>query len=275
MTAEGLEPVSRESTAEIIARQLRTAIMNGALSPGTQLGEADLAAQFEVSRGPLREAMQRLVQEGLLRSERHRGLFVIDLEPADVYDIYVARTAVEHEAVIRIMRGDYAAAADSLEEAQELMRYAGQTDDPELASNADLRFHESLVLAAGSHRLARMARTLLVETRMCLSALQHTYLKVTERVDEHQRMIDAIRSGDEELVLRLLDDHMEDAIARLIPGSSLKTGGPHRDVDASTLGPGVDGYVSLFQALADQAAQAATPTSPAVVGVRRHSRQVR
>lgn len=275
MTAEGLEPVSRESTAELIARQLRTAIMNGALSPGTQLGEADLAAQFQVSRGPLREAMQRLVQEGLLRSERHRGLFVIDLEPADVYDIYVARTAVEHEAVIRIMRSDYAAAADSLEEAQELMRYAGEINDPELASNADLRFHEALVLAAGSHRLARMARTLLVETRMCLSALQRTYRQVEERVDEHRQMIDAIRSGNEELALELLDEHMEDAVNRLVPGSSLKTGGPKVGVDAAIIGPGVDGYVSLFQTLADQArlATPATPTSPAAAGARRNSRR--
>ena len=71
-----IEPVSRESTAGIIARQLREAIMTGTLPPGTQLGETDLAARFQVSRGPLREAMQHLVSEGLLRSERHRGLFV-------------------------------------------------------------------------------------------------------------------------------------------------------------------------------------------------------
>ncbi|GAA1709820.1 GntR family transcriptional regulator [Fodinicola feengrottensis] len=259
MTAEGLLPVSRESTAEIIARQLRTAIMNGAIAPGTQLGEAELAGQFQVSRGPLREAMQRLVQEGLLRSERHRGLFVIDLEPADVYDIYVARTAVERAAAVRIMRGDYRAAADSLEKAQELLRYAAQVNDPAAASDADLRFHESLVLAAGSHRLARMARTLLVETRMCLSALQRTYRGVEERADEHGKLIDAIRSGDEELVLSLLDAHMEDAIERLVPGSSLRSGvGPKTGVDTAVIGPGVNGYVSLFQTLADEA-RAQTP----------------
>lgn len=254
MSADGLLPVSRESTAEIIARQLRTAIMNGVIAPGTQLGEADLAGQFQVSRGPLREAMQRLVQEGLLRSERHRGLFVIDLEPADVYDIYVARTAVERAAAVRIMRADYQAAADSLEEAQELMRYAAQVNDPAAASDADLRFHESLVLAAGSPRLARMARTLLVETRMCLSALQRTYRGVEERADEHGKMIDAIRGGDEELVLSLLDAHMEDAIQRLVPGSSLLSGdGPPSGVDTTVIGPGVNGYVSLFQTLADEA----------------------
>ncbi|MGH3966570.1 MAG: GntR family transcriptional regulator, partial [Mycobacterium sp.] len=66
-------PLHRQSTAELIADRLREAIMRGQLAPGQQLGEASLAAQFAVSRGPLREAMQRLVAEGLLRSERHRG----------------------------------------------------------------------------------------------------------------------------------------------------------------------------------------------------------
>src|SRR5437764_12480163 len=95
-----IEPVNRESTAAIIARQLREAIMNGSLPPGAQLGETELAGQFRVSRGPLREAMQRLVSEGLLRSERHRGLFVSDLEPADIHDIYTARLAGDRERVL-------------------------------------------------------------------------------------------------------------------------------------------------------------------------------
>src|SRR3954468_19098287 len=93
-----LEPVPRRSTVEIIADQLRSAIMYGSLPPGSQLGEADLAAKLGVSRGPLREAMQRLVQEGLLRSERHRGLFVIDMDAADVRDVYQARLAIERAA---------------------------------------------------------------------------------------------------------------------------------------------------------------------------------
>src|SRR5690606_25622514 len=168
----------------------------GALAPGTQLTEADLAAQFEVSRGPLREAMQRLVQEGLLRSELHRGLFVIDLEAEDVDDIYLARTAVERAAMTQILRSPTlrAAAAERLDEVQRQMAEA--TDDDAL-SDADLRFHEVLVEASGSKRLVRMAQTLLIETRMCLAALQRTYPSGEERVQEHRRIVDAVRDGDE------------------------------------------------------------------------------
>ncbi|KFZ79903.1 GntR family transcriptional regulator [Amycolatopsis sp. MJM2582] len=224
MSLPEIEPVSRESTAGIIARQLRDAIMTGALPPGTQLGETDLASRFQVSRGPLREAMQHLVSEGLLRSERHRGLFVIDLEPGDVYDIYSARSAIERAAMLRALRGDRERVATELEEAVRAMATAADDDDPTALSWADLRFHEALIAASGSKRLVRMARTLLIETRMCLTALQGTYQQVEERVTEHTRIIEALRAGDEETALSLLEAHMEDAVQRLAPGTSLREG---------------------------------------------------
>ncbi|WP_326944193.1 GntR family transcriptional regulator [Amycolatopsis sp. NBC_01307] len=220
-----IEPVSRESTAAVIARQLRDAIMTGTLPPGTQLGETDLAARFQVSRGPLREAMQHLVSEGLLRSERHRGLFVIDLEPGDVYDIYAARSAIERAAMLRAIRGgERDRIAQVLERTVVEMAAAASDDDPSALSTADLRFHEALINASGSKRLVRMARTLLIETRMCLTALQGTYQRVEERVDEHTKLIQALREGDEEMALALLDAHMEDAVQRLAPGTSLVEG---------------------------------------------------
>ncbi|MBB4688644.1 GntR family transcriptional regulator [Amycolatopsis jiangsuensis] len=209
----------------MIARQLREAIMNGVLPPGTQLGETDLAARFQVSRGPLREAMQHLVSEGLLRSERHRGLFVIDLEPADVHDIYLARTAVERTALLRVLSsGDREEVAQTLEQAVADMATAADDDDPSALSTADLRFHEALIESSGSKRLVRMARTLLIETRMCLTLLQSTYQRVEDRVEEHTQIIEALRAGDEGTALGLLDAHMEDAISRLTPGTSPRNG---------------------------------------------------
>ncbi|HVV13863.1 GntR family transcriptional regulator [Amycolatopsis sp.] len=216
-----IEPVNRESTAAIIARQLREAIMNGSLPPGSQLGETELAGQFQVSRGPLREAMQRLVSEGLLRSERHRGLFVIELEAEDIRDIYAARLAVEGAAVIRILQGPRDEAVAGLEEAVGDMATATHGEDWSAVSEADIRFHEVLVAASGSKRLERMSRTLLIETRMCLSALRLTYASDEERVTEHKQITEAIRAGDRDAALSLLEAHMEDAVQRLAPGTSL------------------------------------------------------
>jgi DNA-binding GntR family transcriptional regulator len=212
-----LEPVARQSTAELIADQLRSAIMYGVFAPGTQLGEAELAARFAVSRGPLREAMQRLVQEGLLRGARHRGLFVIDLSASDVRDIYLARLAIERTSCQLIMAGNRGEAVVRLSEALATLVTAAAGRDRNAMSDADQAFHQTLVSCSGNSRLERMAQTLLVETRMCLAALQEHYPEPDELVAEHQALVDAISDGNEQLLISLIESHMLESIERLVP----------------------------------------------------------
>jgi DNA-binding GntR family transcriptional regulator len=210
-----LEPVSRQSTAAIIADRLRDAITRGAFPPGAQLGEVDLAARLGVSRGPLREAMQRLVQEGLLRGERHRGLFVVELGLADVHDIYAARLVVEQAAAGMILRAGRPEAVPALTEAQQAIVAAAASGDPVRLADADQQFHTTLVRMSGSPRLERMALTLLAETRMCLMALQATRPAPEQLVVEHQVLLDAVAAGDGVRLSDLLAEHMRDAVARI------------------------------------------------------------
>lgn len=212
-----LVPVTRRSTPEIIADELRSAIMYGQFTPGDQLGEADLAARLGVSRGPLREAMQRLVQEGLLRSEPHRGLFVIELDESDVQDVYLARLAIERQACQLVMAEHRAEAAVALTQSLADLVRAAEKHDRLAMSDADQAFHQALVHASGSPRLERMANTLLVETRMCLNALQAKYPEPKDLVDEHRALLQAIKTGDEAKLLRLIEEHMTDSINRLRP----------------------------------------------------------
>ncbi|MFF0487744.1 GntR family transcriptional regulator [Nocardia sp. NPDC004068] len=209
------EPVNRQSTAEMIADRLRTAISRGALAPGAQLVEADLAAQFDVSRGPVREAMQRLVSEGLLHSVRHRGIFVIELSLEDVVDVYRARTALEGGALELILDGRRETAYAALESSVTAMLAYAAAGDAAGVSDADQGFHEALVESAGSPRLTRAARTLFIETRMCLGALETTYADVRVQAQEHVDLREAIGSGDPGRARKLLVDHMHDAVERL------------------------------------------------------------
>ncbi|SNS77060.1 DNA-binding transcriptional regulator, GntR family [Actinomadura meyerae] len=210
-----LEPVPRKSTVEIVSDELREAIMYGSLEPGAQLGEAELAGRLGISRGPLREAMQRLVQEGLLVSEPHRGLFVRTLDEGDVEDVYLARLAIEREACRLIMARNRGEAVARLTDALDALVEAAQQRDRVAMSDADQAFHEVLVSSSGSPRLERMAHTLLVETRMCLNALQDTYPEPSDLVEEHRRLVDAIGDGEEERLLVLIEEHMTDSIQRL------------------------------------------------------------
>jgi len=210
------EPIHTESTAALIARQLREAVMHGRLAPGTQLSEVELSAQFGVSRGPLREAMQRLVQEGLLRSERNRGVFVKVLDDADVRDVYLARSAIEGAAALVLLRrADRTSALSDMRAVCEDLSIAAGREDKAMMSDADLHFHETLVHCSASPRLRRMHETLVVETRMCLTALEDRSRLPADTVKEHAAIVDAIEAGDEALTLRRIEDHMQDALQRL------------------------------------------------------------
>jgi DNA-binding GntR family transcriptional regulator len=218
-TAGELTPVIRQSTPELVADQLRDAIARGRLAPGTQLGESELAGRLGVSRGPLREAMQRLVAEGLLRGERNRGLFVRDLNDDDVRDIYYARLAVEQAAARLILRGDPGPSVVTLTAALREMEIAAEAADPVALADADQAFHAVLVAGSGSPRLRRMADALLVETRMCLAALQQTAPPADELVAEHLLLRDAVRGGDPGHLCAVLEVHMSDAVERILGAS--------------------------------------------------------
>ncbi|WP_406231489.1 GntR family transcriptional regulator [Nocardia sp. NBC_01009] len=215
MSAVDFEPVNLQSTAGMIADRLREAIMRGNLVPGAQLGEADLAARFGVSRGPVREAMQRLLSEGLLYSIRNRGIFVIELTIDDVIDIYRARTAIEGGALALILDGRRDVAYTALGPSVTEMCARAESGDAVGVSDADQAFHEALVDSAGSPRLVRAARTLLIETRMCLGALQTAYPDLREQAREHVELREAIGAGPASRARTLLVEHMDDAVQRL------------------------------------------------------------
>jgi len=206
-------PLVQETTPSIIADKLRAAIGHGELEPGAQLGEAELARQLGVSRGPLREGMQRLTQEGLLVAIRNRGIFVTDMTPDDVRDMYLAREAVERAAARKILDGAYVKVGDEL---LLIVDQMGRAITAAEASELDIAFHERLVELSGSPRLTRMHQTFITETRMCIHALAESYAKSDYREQEHRILASAIRSGDRDRTDELLVAHMDDALARLI-----------------------------------------------------------
>jgi len=209
-----LEPLALQSTPALIADRLRSEILEGRFPPHTQLAEVELARQLQVSRGPIREAMQRLIQEGLLRGERNRGVFVVELGLDDARDVYLARGVIERAAAAVVAKERPEAALAELQDIVD--RLAASVDDAwaEVITH-DLAFHQTLVDAAGSPRLSRMFRTLIAETRLCLARLKPFYQEGTEVVHEHEAIIEALRSGNRRRADTLLRTHMEASAARL------------------------------------------------------------
>lgn len=207
--------IPRATFASIVTDRLRTSIVDGSLKPGSQLSEVELARTFGVSRGPVREALQRLVQEGLLLSEPHRGVFIPVLTDEDVVDIYLAREALESAAVRAIVANDdAAAAAEALDRFVTEMERAEAAGDWAAVGNSDLEFHVALVDASGSQRLRRMFSTVISETRLCLGVLTAAEAR-SDLVWEHQQICDLLRQGEVDPALAMLKKHYDDAVVTL------------------------------------------------------------
>jgi len=208
--------IPRVTFAAMVGERIRSGIIDGALPPGSQLNEVELAARFGVSRGPVREALQRLIQEGLLRSEPHRGVFVPVMSSADIDDIYLAREALETAAVRRITATSRSASAyKSLDRVVRAMRRAEVAGDWQTVATRDLDFHTELIAAAGSPRLERMFTTVISETRLCLSVLTGAYDARGDLVDEHRRISEMIREDNTEGAVAVLKKHFDDAVVTL------------------------------------------------------------
>ncbi|MCC3763837.1 GntR family transcriptional regulator [Glycomyces sp. TRM65418] len=214
-----LAPVRRTSTVDLIAERLREAVLDGSLPPGAALGEAELAFQLGVSRGPLREAMQRLTAEGLLVIPRRRGLAVRTMTPEDVRDVHWLRARIEPELGRRILARPLAerrtVLAELTAEVKRMQRALRKGDARDLG-DAYLDFHRGLAAWGGSIRLARMMSTLLIETRLCTFSMYEHFEVHRDLVPEHVAFVEALAAEDAVRFAALVEAHLEAEVRRLL-----------------------------------------------------------
>lgn len=207
--------LERTSTVHLVAQELRKAILAGDLPVGGPIGEVEIAAQLGVSRGPLREAAQRLVQEGLLVSIPGRGMRVRRIGPDEVPDLYEARLAVEAHAARRLAQRPDRVQIAELEACLARLVSVSEGDEAVPIGDADIAFHRELVRLVGSERLSATIGTLLAETRIASLSEPDGYQVVREVSPTYRELIDAIAAGDGEAAVDALSRQFEAAVARL------------------------------------------------------------
>jgi DNA-binding GntR family transcriptional regulator len=215
-TTPGPKQVKRTTLSGLVTEQLREAILSGVYDLGSQLSEMEIAKQCGVSRGPVREAVQRLIQEGLLHSEPHHGVFVADFNDEDLIDIYFAREAIEGAAVrVIASAGRGREVAKVLAETLTLMKSAHGVEDWARVADLDMRFHTQLVEAAGSHRLNRMYRTLVAELKLCMHLLVGGYRGRQCFMEDHEALVNLIGGGDLGAIQAELSKHLDEPVHSL------------------------------------------------------------
>lgn len=200
---------------EAVLVELRRAIVEGELAPGTQIVQEALAERLGLSRVPIREALKILEGEGQVSYAPHRGYFVTELNLDELLEVYRIRQLLETEAVrqaVPVLGDDD---INRMLEAVEEMVRASELDDLVAMTAANRRFHFALIEPAQMPRLTRMVRQLWDSTDPYRS-LYYTEEVNRKTVDrEHRDIVAAARERDTEQVVLLLDEHRDHAITRL------------------------------------------------------------
>jgi DNA-binding GntR family transcriptional regulator len=203
------------TTQQFVLGELRRAITSGQLKPGAPIRQEALAEQLGVSRVPLREALKTLEAEGLVVHEAHRGYFVAELSLADLREVYRIREILEAEAVRQASERLDGHALDALASVQREVEEASDVGDVAGMAAANRRFHFALYEAAEMPRLVRLIATLWDATDAYRSLY---YVESTHRdhvVWEHRAILDALRNGETDDAVRLLDEHRVNAVTAL------------------------------------------------------------
>jgi DNA-binding GntR family transcriptional regulator len=204
--ADSVLQLRRESTAQQVATALRELIVTGGLPSGAHLREAVLAQQLGVSRNTVREAVQILVSDGLVRREMHRGAYVAELTEDDVRDLFRVRRLVELTAIREIAGSKE---IGSLRDALGGLAIAVESGDRYAISEADLDFHRRLVALMDSERLGALYDG--VDAEMQLGIARATPLTVdgSTLLKDHKAILAALQRGDADAAAKRLERHLD------------------------------------------------------------------
>jgi DNA-binding GntR family transcriptional regulator len=207
--------LARTTTVDALADALRERIMGGELEPGRRLIERDLVERYEVARGTVRAALQRLEHEGLVTVETHRGAFVRQLDQQALRELFELRTALELESAHRALAANGGKLPVSVHAAVERLAAACERKRPSWqrisAAHADV--HESLVEAGASPRIEAAYRQLTQELTLFLVALRPVWTPA-EMAEHHRKLVRELESEGPEALRR----HLEEGEAAVIAG---------------------------------------------------------
>lgn len=208
-----LEQGDAPSLAENVYQSLRTAILHGIYRPNQRLVETVIAEELGASRTPVREALQRLGNEGLITKSRHAWLvreFTVD----EIREIYEVRAALEGHAVRlaaqRATDEDIARLAELINEQRAKMSDTSVTRSAVVDLND--RFHDAVIAAAGNQRLGAFIKTNRMYYFNYRLASLYTDEQVVKSLEEHEELFEAIRNREPDKADEIARAHINIAL---------------------------------------------------------------
>ena len=204
------------SLEQMAFSKIEEEILTGELPRGTALGEVALAKRLGVSRTPLRSALHRLSEEGLVEIQANKGAKVIGINTSDLVDIYTIRQRLEGLASSLAAKRISKEELRELEESVDLAEFYVNRNDTEHIKELDTVFHSIIYKASGSRFLAMT----LSELHKKIKAYRKRSLDVPGRllntISEHREILEAIKNGEAERADELTSLHIERALENML-----------------------------------------------------------
>jgi DNA-binding GntR family transcriptional regulator len=188
-------PLRTSLLRDSVHDRLRDAIVDGTLAPGEVVRDTELAAWLGVSRTPVREALLRLGETGLVRAAPGRSTVVAEIDVAEVHDAQAVVASMHRLAVAESVARLTAADLERMREANHRFAAAIEAGDTDAALAADDDFHGVAVTVAGNRALATVLDQLTPVVRR-LERLRFASLAGVESVALHARLVEACEAGD-------------------------------------------------------------------------------
>jgi len=222
-SAAAISRVPRSTFRAHIAEGLRAAILCGDIAPGAQLVETALSQQFSVSRGPLREAMRQLIEEGLIVTVPYTGTHVMTLSVEDVREIHSMRVTLERFAFEHAWERRDAAFGRELRRRNRVLTAAIDTGDDRASIAAELDLHGLVYEASGHRLLQRSWQSLRGRLQLYWAAHHRAHGSRGPRRDSHAAYVRCALGDDLDAMRAEIETHMRrgaektEAFLRAVP----------------------------------------------------------
>lgn len=217
----GTLSLTEQSRQQQAYEEIRHRILDGKLLPSTPLSEYQLAAQLEISRTPVREALKRLEHEGLIRSYPGRGAFVVELSTQDIIEIYQIRSQLEgfaaRVAAEQMVLDDIQLLERDFQQFQALTTESSEREAFEL----DIHLHKKIIGSTKNSRLITILATLDDQVHRIRAMSSRAPGRLEAALHEHREIVERIKQRDavgaEQAMLHHLQAACENALRLVAP----------------------------------------------------------
>jgi DNA-binding GntR family transcriptional regulator len=202
-----MRQVRFKSTADYATAEIRQLILSGDLPPGARLDQVELAKKLDVSRHPIRQAIERLAERGFIAINPHRSAVVAEISSDDMEYLYVVRKALEPLAIREAFPAYDDALARRAGELLQAMQRAADAMELDAFMESNRIFHIALYTPCRNTHLVRTAESLfdLSERYQRTSLAQPGRMQRSNQ--DHAQMVEAIRMRDVERLIELIGQH--------------------------------------------------------------------